>query len=639
MVEEKDDGTVLPFSGTKQNALLGHMMINEKFFKIVHQKIKPTWFLSEKNSQAYKLLLNFYEKYKIFPKSQELLNSPELLSMDIKERNSLISYIGRNIMETQQVRLETIKPELTEWLHTVILMKSMSTAEKFFNGKDIKRCHSELMAAVKEVSTTTFENGDVITFADFDDYLKESKIDRENALTTGLGVLDRALLSGAKNGGLQYRDTTIVMAPVNSGKCLGKDTPVIMADGTRRMVQDIKNGEQVMGPDGKPRNVTGVTIGRSRMFKIVPRDGGMEWVCNDIHILSLRAYYNSEIINVPLDRYIATSPSFKENYKMWRAKPDGKIELYSFDIKEIRHGRYFGFELDGDHLFLLGDFTVTHNTRFLITVSCHNILQGKTVLFMTHEGDPKQLRIQFLSNILGLPVEDVVKLRESEHGRLKLTPAVAMLDKHLKYIPYNKAGAMYIERVVPIIRAAQEEWMGNHNGKGFDLLVSDYPALLQTETASKGMLPKREIDRIVYDNYVQLALEYGFHALLAIQTNREGSKINKGLANQNRVLEMEDVKESWDPMAEASNVLTLNRSPDAERKGILLINIAKSRTNAKGTVIVANSNFGCNTTHSEQLGGMAYSGSAMPDEIVNDIWETWKGQATPAKALAKPAPQ
>lgn len=32
-------------------------------------------------------------------------------------------------------------------------------------------------------------------------------------------------------------------------------------------------------------------------------------------------------------------------------------------VESIGEGDYYGFEIDGDHLFLLGDFTVTHNTR------------------------------------------------------------------------------------------------------------------------------------------------------------------------------------------------------------------------------------------------------------------------------------
>ena len=34
-------------------------------------------------------------------------------------------------------------------------------------------------------------------------------------------------------------------------------------------------------------------------------------------------------------------------------------------VKKIGYGDYYGFELDGDGLFLLGDFTVTHNTSFI----------------------------------------------------------------------------------------------------------------------------------------------------------------------------------------------------------------------------------------------------------------------------------
>lgn len=35
-----------------------------------------------------------------------------------------------------------------------------------------------------------------------------------------------------------------------------------------------------------------------------------------------------------------------------------------FSIEPIGHGSYFGFSVDGDHLFLLGDFTVTHNSSW-----------------------------------------------------------------------------------------------------------------------------------------------------------------------------------------------------------------------------------------------------------------------------------
>ena len=43
-----------------------------------------------------------------------------------------------------------------------------------------------------------------------------------------------------------------VEAVPGSGKCLGKDTPVMLFDGTVRAVQDIVPGDLLMGPDSKP---------------------------------------------------------------------------------------------------------------------------------------------------------------------------------------------------------------------------------------------------------------------------------------------------------------------------------------------------------------------------------------------------
>ena len=41
-----------------------------------------------------------------------------------------------------------------------------------------------------------------------------------------------------------------------------------------------------------------------------------------------------------------------------------------FRVEPIRAGDYFGFTLDGDGRFLLGDFTVTHNTELMAALAC-----------------------------------------------------------------------------------------------------------------------------------------------------------------------------------------------------------------------------------------------------------------------------
>ena len=127
---------------------------------------------------------------------------------------------------------------------------------------------------------------------------------------------------------------TMMIGPSGSGKCLGKDTPVLMYDGSIKKVQDIKVGEQLMGPDSKPRNVLSVTTGREELYKITPAKGD-SWVCNKSHILSLERCEKKcnpflKRWNVPVTEYLAWSKTRKSLYKQWRTGvnfPYKKVEV------------------------------------------------------------------------------------------------------------------------------------------------------------------------------------------------------------------------------------------------------------------------------------------------------------------------
>lgn len=86
-----------------------------------------------------------------------------------------------------------------------------------------------------------------------------------------------------------------------SGKCLGKDTPIIMYDGTVKMIQDIKEGEQVMGDDSTPRNVVSTTFGQDKMYEIKTETGD-NYVVNSCHILTFQISKTIEF-NTSLDTY------------------------------------------------------------------------------------------------------------------------------------------------------------------------------------------------------------------------------------------------------------------------------------------------------------------------------------------------
>lgn len=72
-----------------------------------------------------------------------------------------------------------------------------------------------------------------------------------------------------------------------AGKCFAKGTPVLMANGTVKAVEDVVVGDKVLGPDGKVRNVLSLGQGRETMYKITPVKGD-PYTVNESHILSLK---------------------------------------------------------------------------------------------------------------------------------------------------------------------------------------------------------------------------------------------------------------------------------------------------------------------------------------------------------------
>jgi replicative DNA helicase len=66
-----------------------------------------------------------------------------------------------------------------------------------------------------------------------------------------------------------------------------------MYDGSLRKVQDIKVGDQVIGPDGLPRNVKDTIRGRSNLYKIRQKSGE-DYIVNEDHIISLKKSKSSK---------------------------------------------------------------------------------------------------------------------------------------------------------------------------------------------------------------------------------------------------------------------------------------------------------------------------------------------------------
>ena len=85
---------------------------------------------------------------------------------------------------------------------------------------------------------------------------------------------------------------------VNPYECFAFGTKVMMYDGSIKNIEDIQIGDQVMGPDGSPRNVTARHTGYDNMYRLKVLTGGDDQIVNSKHLIYYKEkdyYKKSEV--------------------------------------------------------------------------------------------------------------------------------------------------------------------------------------------------------------------------------------------------------------------------------------------------------------------------------------------------------
>lgn len=289
--------------------------------------------------------------------------------------------------------------------------------------------------------------------------------------------------------------------------------------------------------------------------------------------------------------------------------------------------------LPGDTTLLLAPTNIGKTTS-KITIAAHNVCQGKSVLLITHEGVDDDIAEKVLCSMINCNKAQLHACAPDPTHPLhvKYQTAIHYLNRFFTYIPMNKPG-LNVEEVIASIQRMQEDRKGRW-GKGYDLLIDDYPAKLGSQNTQYGQFQKRNIDEYVYNQFVQIALEEKFHSLLSQQINRTGSKINRGQKGyEERLLTPEDANESYGPAQIATNTITENRSPLDEQLNFITYSICKSRSNAKGWAVVCKSRYENCISHSESLGSVWYQGTLPLGELVESMFVAHMNKEIPRAAL------
>jgi hypothetical protein len=323
---------------------------------------------------------------------------------------------------------------------------------------------------------------------------------------------------------------------------------------------------------------------------------------------------------------------------------------YLEQIQDAKHAISFGLpamnrlllpEGEGVGCLLPGDMTVLlaptniGKTTTMVTIAAFNIMAQKDVLLITHEGRINDIKMKIWQCMNGLSRQDIMRNLGNADFRKEIAESQALVNRYLVFMPLNKAG-LTVEEVDAVIRRRQEQRIAQH-GKGFDLIIDDYAAKLTTQQAKGGHFALRQIHEVVYNYFSQIALEHKCHVVTAIQTNREGSKTNRkfGKDTQARLLTMEDVMESWGPMTTATNVISINRDPQAQAKGVVTFYICKSRSSEVGWAVTSKSDYASARSHWPKAPCTWYRGTSPMSEKIDTLLDGFQGREIPWEEVLK----
>lgn len=119
---------------------------------------------------------------------------------------------------------------------------------------------------------------------------------------------------------------------VGVGKCHSINTPIMMSDGSIKLVQYIKVGDQLMGDDSYPRCVLSLGRGEDEMYQVSMEDGE-HFTVNSEHILCLHNVSDSTIVEMTINQYVALPDELKEEFRLYR------VPIF-LPYKHITHNAY-----------------------------------------------------------------------------------------------------------------------------------------------------------------------------------------------------------------------------------------------------------------------------------------------------------
>lgn len=186
----------------------------------------------------------------------------------------------------------------------------------------------------------------------------------------------------------------------------------------------------------------------------------------------------------------------------------------AFTLTSLGEGKYFGITLDKDHLYLLGDFTVTHNTYIMLRQASAAWQFGYSVLVVTMEMTIEQITRRLAAMQAGINPDYIRKGTLSSYALRRLKNYIDTMAGAERFRMFSGG----LRKKVSDVEILVQEYRP-------DIVFIDGVYMMQSE--SKRANSKVEKVSEVYDDLKKLTLSQNIPVVVTTQFNRAAGKKGK----------------------------------------------------------------------------------------------------------------
>jgi len=218
--------------------------------------------------------------------------------------------------------------------------------------------------------------------------------------------------------------------------------------------------------------------------------------------------YACDVYRVRIVGHLDTIPT-KISRKKARALVSKREHMHTgIKVEFDKVDKYYGFELDGNHLFLLEDMTVTHNTALVLNMALKAVERNEGVAFFSLEMPAEQLMLRLLSAKTSIPLQAlrVGDLRDEQWSQLSAATS-EMAEKKLFVDDGGYATIQHVRSKLRKLKAQHPE---------ISVAIIDYLQLMSGDGREGRQQEVSEISR----GLKQLARELQIPIVALSQLNR-----------------------------------------------------------------------------------------------------------------------